>query len=404
MGADSEPSVPHEPLGRLFLRFLRYGLMAWGGPVVQIAMIREELVEDEHWITRDRFNRVLAVYQVLPGPETHELCVYFGMRSRGRVGGVLSGLGFMLPGFILMFALSVIYVRFGLNPWAQAAFATMQAAIAALIIRAVFRIGRHALLDRWLWALGITAFFAQLAGVRFALSLGACGLAYLLVGRKLRVLAAVLIAVLVALAVIWTIRYGMTLSVGGATGAGTGAAPEHAGPGPIRLLLSGLKAGFLTFGGAYTAIPLLQQDAVVRGGWLTNDQFLDGLALSGVLPAPLIIFSTFIGYIGGGTLGAVLMTLGIFFPATAFTLVGMEILEKVVESPRIRQFLLGVTAGVVGLIAATAFSFSASALTHPVRWCVFVVALVVLFRTKAGWVVPALVLGSGGVGLIANAL
>jgi chromate transporter len=78
MDSDSEPSVPTEPLGRLFLRFLRYGLMAWGGPVVQIAMIREELVEDEHWITRDRFNRVLAVYQVLPGPETHELCVYFG--------------------------------------------------------------------------------------------------------------------------------------------------------------------------------------------------------------------------------------------------------------------------------------------------------------------------------------
>jgi chromate transporter len=98
------------------------------------------------------------------------------------------------------------------------------------------------------------------------------------------------------------------------------------------------------------------------------------------------------------------MTLGIFFPATAFTLLGMQVLEKVVESPRIRQFLLGVTAGVVGLIAATALSFSVSALTHPLSWCVFLVALVVLFRTKAGWVVPALVLGSGGIGLIANAL
>ena len=99
-------AVPREPLPRLFLRFLRFGALAWGGPVAQIAMIRQELVDEERWIASAQFNRVLAVYQVLPGPEAHELCVYFGMRSRGRWGGVRAGLGFMLPGFVLMFALS----------------------------------------------------------------------------------------------------------------------------------------------------------------------------------------------------------------------------------------------------------------------------------------------------------
>ena len=101
---------PPQSYLQLFLRFLRFGLLAWGGPVAQIAMIRQELVEEERWISPERFNRILAVYQVLPGPEAHELCVYFGMLSRGRIGAILAGLGFMLPGFVFMFALSWFYV------------------------------------------------------------------------------------------------------------------------------------------------------------------------------------------------------------------------------------------------------------------------------------------------------
>src|SRR5215207_5166689 len=140
----SPSKVPHESYPKLFWRFLKFGLLAWGGPVAQIAMIRQELVDEECWITSERFNRVLAVYQVLPGPEAHELCVYFGYLARGRLGGVLSGLGFMLPGFALMLALSWAYVRFGIAAIAPAGlFYGFQAAVLALIIRAVYRIGRH---------------------------------------------------------------------------------------------------------------------------------------------------------------------------------------------------------------------------------------------------------------------
>src|SRR5215208_8072099 len=112
---DETTRVPPEPLGALFLRFLRFGSLAWGGPVAQIAMIRKELVDEERWISRDQFNRTLAVYQVLPGPEAHELCVYFGLLARGRLGGLLAGLGFMLPGFVLMFALSWFYFAVGIE-------------------------------------------------------------------------------------------------------------------------------------------------------------------------------------------------------------------------------------------------------------------------------------------------
>lgn len=145
-------NVPHESYLRIFLRFLRFGLLAWGGPVAQIAMIRQELVDEQKWIPNARFNRVLAVYQALPGPEAHEMCVYFGMLSRGRLGGFLGGLGFMLPGFLLMFALSWFYLKYGLNsPLFAAFFFGCQAAVGALILRAVHRIGGHALVDRSLW-------------------------------------------------------------------------------------------------------------------------------------------------------------------------------------------------------------------------------------------------------------
>ena len=137
----TEPVAPREPYVPLFLRFLRFGFLAWGGPVAQIAMIRQELVEEERWVSRERFNRTLAVYQVLPGPEAHELCVYFGMLSRGRLGGLLAGLGFMLPGFILMFLLSWLYVAVDITTSAlfAAAFAGVQPAVGATIVRAVHR-------------------------------------------------------------------------------------------------------------------------------------------------------------------------------------------------------------------------------------------------------------------------
>ena len=112
---DRETSVPPQSLPQLSLRFLRFGALAWGGPVAQIAMIRESLVDEEHWISSARFNRTLAVYQVLPGPEAQELAVYFGMLARGRIGGFLAGLGFMLPGFVLMLALSWWYVNAGMD-------------------------------------------------------------------------------------------------------------------------------------------------------------------------------------------------------------------------------------------------------------------------------------------------
>ena len=373
---------PPQSYLQLFLRFLRFGLLAWGGPVAQIAMIRQELVEEESWISPERFNRILAVYQVLPGPEAHELCVYFGMLSKGRLGAILAGLGFMLPGFLFMFILSWFYVTYGVHsPLFAGIFYGFQAAVAALIVRAVHRIGGHALNDRWLWGIALFSGIAQWLGLNFLLILSLAGLIYALVKKQAQALPNQLAMFLP-----------MSLLSHTAIAAG---------PGLLALFVYGLRSGLLTFGGAYTAIPFLQHDAVVTGAWMTNQQFLDGLALSSILPAPLIIFSTFVGYLGGGPLGALMLTAGIFLPAFSFTLIGHNFFEeKFIENKAAHAFLDGVTAGVVGLIAATTIGLFQTAVTDLPSLAIFITALLALYRWKAKAIIPLVMLGAGVLGLL----
>lgn len=394
--------APRESLSTLFLRFLKLGAMAWGGPVAQIAMLRRMLVDEERWVTSSHFNRILALYQVLPGPEAHEMCVHFGVLARGRVGGILAGVGFMLPGFVLMFLLSWVYFHIGLDMHGSLAllFAAVQAAVIALIARAVHRIGSHVLLDPWLWAIGVGAFVGQLSGVHFALLLVSGGLIYF--SRHLsRALAIVLLAVCFAGLVGTFLAYGLLSSSPLVAAVNIVDSESVARVSLATLFMSGLKAGLLTFGGAYTVIPFLQRDAVAQGAWMSNAQFMDGIALSGLLPAPLIIFATFVGYAGGGAPGALVLTAGIFLPAFVFPLMAHEPLDRLLHEPRIREFLEGLTAAVVGLIAGTTVALLVTSVKDVYGAAVFVVALALLFYSKHKLIVPLVVAGAAATGAIA---
>lgn len=383
-----EPCPPVLSLSQLFFKFLRFGFLAFGGPVAQIAMVRQTLVDEERWISSARFNHLLAVMQILPGPEAHELCVHLGMVARGRIGGLLAGLGFMLPGFFLMLAAAWLYDEWIVGqPGMASIFFGIQIVVLAIILRAVHRIGSHVLEDRILWVLAIASFAATLAGVPFWIPLVAGGLAYTFAARPW--LALLIVAVAVALALLFPRTNGLI---------STAAIIASGGATTLALFIAGLKGGLLTFGGAYTAIPYVRTDTVGRG-WLSDACFLDGVALAGILPAPLVIFATFAGYVAGGLPGALAITVGMFLPAFAFSMIFFERLEAVVENPALHRLLAGVAAAVVGIIAATliqlGWSTAARASGFIVPALIFVVALILVWKLKGKIVAPALILAGG---------
>src|SRR6266702_4353993 len=255
---DAPASEQEESRAAIFIRFLKFGALAWGGPAAQIAMIKRECVDEEKWISEESFKKLLAVYQVMPGPEAHELCVYFGRLRGGKLGGFLAGLGFMLPGFILMLGLSVLYIEANIASQLHGLFYGLTAAVGALVARALVRLSRSFITDLPLAVLAVVGFALTLfANASFVLVLLGAGLAYELWtngggwirrGHSLSLAPAALIVVAGAI----------TLSL------------------TAQIFFEGLKAGLLTFGGAYTVIPFLRDGTVSHYHWLTSDQFMDG--------------------------------------------------------------------------------------------------------------------------------
>jgi chromate transporter len=368
--------------GAIFLRFLKLGLLAWGGPAAQIARLKQECVDEEGWVDEETFKKTLAVYQVLPGPEATELCIYFGRIRGGKLGAFLAGLGFMLPGFVLMLALSILYVEADLADNLDDLFYGLKAAVGAIVARALVRLGRAFLTDVPLAVIAVAGFALTLfASASFVLVLLAGGIAYELWTNGAvwsRRASSVSIAPVALVLVAGTVTLSLTADI----------------------FLEGLKAGLLTFGGAFTVIPFLQEASVDGHGWLTQDQFVDGLALSGVLPAPLIIFSTFVGYIAGGLAGGLVMTFAIFLPAFVLPIFFHRALVTTAENPRIRPFLLGVAASVIGLIAAVTVDIVEAGVVDVPTAVLAILAFLALSRWHGKLTVLYVVLGCGFAGAL----
>ena len=377
---------------QLFLRFLKFGFLAWGGPIAQIDMIRQELVEEKRWISRKKFNRILAVYQALPGPEATELSVYFGMLKGGRLGGFLAGLAFMLPGFFLMFVLSWFYVTFGIvSSILAAVFFGIKAAVGALLVRAVHHIGINSVTNRRLFVSASIGGMGYLLNANFIITLLIAGFAYILLNNR-RYLSVVVLTSVFLISTFYLTNLANTAEI-----VQTSSSKQASF---FDLFIAGLRSGLFTYGGAYTVIPFLQHDAVIVGNWMTNNQFLDGIALSSVLPAPMVIFGTFVGYLGGGPLGALLLTLGIFIPAFGFTLIGFGYVQRLAENKPLSAFLEGLTAGVIGLIAMTTIGLFYAAIPNLSALFVFALALLALYRLKSKAIIAIVMMGAGILGLL----
>lgn len=413
---------PRLSLVALFLRFARYGLLGFGGPIAQVALLQKELVEEQRWVSLPRFQRALAVYQALPGPEAHELCTWFGMLARGRAGALVAGLGFLLPGLCLVLALAWLYVHAGLAARVSPeVLLGLAAAVLALVVRGVERIGRRALGRPAWWLAAVLAALGTLAGLSSWWLLGAAAL----LGALARFLpdapasaggaprAALRIPGWLAAPLVLPVLVGAAWLVGQAvlgfatppaTGTTAAAQTLQAPPGVMALFLLGLQAGLLTFGGAYTAIPFVRDAAVLRDGWLRDGTFLDGLALCGVLPGPLLLFTAFTGVVAAGLAGGLAITAGVFLPAFGFTLLGHGLLERLVAWRPLHDTLDAVTAAVVGLVAATALRLVHAQLVTPSAWIVSGLALLLLVRWRSRWATPAAVLLGALLGPLLGAL
>jgi chromate transporter len=369
--------------GAIFVRFLKFGALAWGGPAAQIAMIKRECVDEEGWVDEETFKKTLAVYQVLPGPEAHELCVYFGRIRAGKLGAFLAGLGFMLPGFLLMLTLSVLYVEANLAEHLDELFYGLKAAVGALLARALVRLSRSFITDVPLALLAAAAFaLTVFASAGFFLVLLGAGIAYELWTNSHR----------------WIHQtHSFALGLPSMLAVMAGAVTVGLA---VEIFWEGLKAGLVTFGGAFTVIPYLQDVAVEGKHWLSQGEFVDGLAMGGVLPAPLIIFSTFVGYMAGGVTGALVMTLGIFLPAFVFPIFLHRWLVAIAENPRVRPFLLGVAAGVIGLIAAVTVDVVDASVVDAPTAVLAIGAFLVLNRWHGKLTVLFVVLSCGAAGAL----
>lgn len=370
---------------KIFITFLKLGFLAFGGPVAQINMIREKLVRVEKWVNQKRFNRALSLYQVLPGPEAHEMCVYLGMVKAGRLGGFLAGLGFMLPGFVFIFTLAYFYKLLGpaiLLPF----FVGAKPAVAALIVKASHKISEHILINKKLILIGILSFVLTWLGLNFLINILICGSCYYLCIKKKNNFAISL--VVISLSITFTGYLNIELF-------------QHFSNSKSEsgLFLEGLKAGLLSFGGAYTALPFLKSGIVGNYIDVTENVFTDGIALTGVLPTPLLMFGTFLGYMATGVDGALLVTVAIFLPAFLFTLIGHKYFEKILIHKPLHGFLDGVSAGVAGILIITAIDFLIPVMNSNIFIILlFISSLAILYAFKSRFIIPIVILISAVIG------
>ncbi|WP_179380613.1 chromate efflux transporter [Jannaschia marina] len=369
--------------------FGRIGLLSFGGPAAQIALMHRELVETRPWLGEETFLRGLGFCTLLPGPEAMQLATFAGWRLRGTAGGLLAGLLFVLPGAAVMIALAALYLAYGRLPLVEAAFLGVKAAALAIVAGALWRLREKALQGPLPLTVAVLAFVALFF---LGLPFWAVLLAALVLGASLGTRggtapppppepARTLRTVALWLAIWWAPLLALLLLAPGST-------PAEAG-----LFFSWLAT--VSFGGAYAVLAALAQTAVETHGWLTPPQMVDGLGLAETTPGPLILVTVFTGWLGGAQVGpatafatATVTLWATFVPCFLWIFAGAPHLERLTAHPRLRGAFDMVSAAVAGVIANLSLWF----------------ALHVLFASTASGTPPWPVLSSVNVDALALAV
>lgn len=338
--------------------FARIGVLSFGGPAAQIALMHREIVDDKKWVTEKDYLSALSFCMLLPGPEAMQLATWIGWRTHGTIGGMITGGLFVLPGAVIVLALSAVYAAFGQLPLVAALFAGVQAAVIAVVIEALLRVAKRALKGTAQRLVALLAFAALfLFGLPFPLIILTAGIwGYLSTSASAnRVPAAhppwAETAKAVAIwGAVWLVPLGLVVLYGGLLA-------------DIAVFFS--KLALLTFGGAYAVLAWMAQDVVAVKGWLDLSQMMDGLGLAETTPGPLILVTEFVGYIAGhgvggwpmGVAGALIALWMTFAPCFLWIFAGAPWIARLTSAPRLSGALHGITAAVVGVIAHLALWF-----------------------------------------------
>src|SRR5213594_5133444 len=288
----------------VFLYFLFLGFVNIGGPVAQITMMFNHMVEKRRWLSKDRFVKIMAFCHMLPGPEALQLAIYVGYLKRKVWGGILAGLTFILPGAAVMIILSWLYVKYGQLPQVTNALYVLKLAVLCIIAAGIMKLGGAAIRNFFLALLFIGAFVGmRFAGINFLLILLIAGLLNLIVDQGSPLLKKATLT--------------MPAMIGG-----IGVLLPLSDSRLFQIAWLFLKTGLLSFGGAYASLVFVQRGAVAQYHWLSDGQLLDGVALSVATPGPFMLFTTFVGFVAGGLRGSIIATFFIFLPSFVFVLGG----------------------------------------------------------------------------------
>jgi chromate transporter len=378
---ESPTNSTRPKLADLALFFLKLGTIAFGGPAAHIAIMEDELVRRRQWLSRSEFLDLLALANLLPGPSSTELAIFIGYRFGGFAGLLLAGMCFILPAFLMVSVLASIYVRYGHLPAALGILYAIKPVVIAIVLQALWRLGRAAVKSRMLAAIAVLAFAACMLGASpIEILLGSLVVAaiwYLFKKYPIKIMSP-------------SVPFPI-LPLAGASAPTVGLLP---------ILLTFAKLGCIVFGSGYVLLAFLRSDLVVHHHWLTESQLLDSVAVGQVTPGPVFTTATFIGYILAGPAGAVVATVGIFAPAFVFVAVAAPLTRKLRESKFAALALDNLNMASLALMAFVTCQLAKSAI---VDWTTLAIAIVsatllLTLNMNSAW----LVAGGALVGLLLN--
>ena len=369
----------------LVLYFLRLGALGFGGPIALAGYMQRDLVEKRKWISSQDYREGLALAQLAPGPLAAQLAIYLGWVCGGVLGATLVGVAFVLPSFLMVLMLAALYLRFGGLPWMQGAFYGIGAAVIAIIGRSVWKLVKMTIAnDRLLW------FIFGVSGIATAWT--ESEIIWLFVSSGLLVM-------LMKAPPKWG---GRAMSVG-LMPLPLWSIAGLAGPASAATLVTiawyFAEAGAFVFGSGLAIVPFLHGGVVTKFHWLTNQQFLDSVAVAMITPGPVVITVGFIGYLVAGTVGAIVAALATFVPCYLFTIIPAPYFRRFAKNPSLKAFVDGVTAAATGAIAGAAFVLGRRALIDVTTVVIALVTLGVFVKFKKVQE-PLIIVAAGILGIL----